>query len=382
MTDRCPIARAARSPSPTDAATLASTIGGLDQILIAREEWNRLAVQAGSPFLTPDWLLAWWRAFGEGEPACLLVRNTGGELRAAAFCRRTRGVLASLTNDESGDWDVVALDDTARRQAWAELAAVGALRLRLERLPQSALAPATSVLRAAGYRVTASPGPCSPWRPLPPSWEDLMASVSRNARSQFGRRRRALEREGELTLRVDISGRDLDAVLALEASGWKHHESTAITSDARSERLYREFAAAAAAKGWLRLYLLELDGVPIAADYGCVLGNAGFLLKTGFDERYGRLSPGLILRGEVLRASIEEGLGRYDFLGGPDPYKLRWGASVLPRATIWGYRGLAAPGHLWRSRLRARLKRLRDRGGSVGGERCTVDDQQPELRPM
>jgi len=357
-------------------------IAGLDAFLRAREDWDRLASQAGSPFLTHDWLLAWWHAYGEGEPACVLVRDTNGELRAAGFCRKTRGVLTSSTNDESGDWDVVALDDAARRRAWAELASVGALRVRLERVPPDAVAPVTSVLRAAGYRVSASPGPFSPWRPLPPAWEELMGSVSRNARSQFGRRRRALEREGELTLRVDTSGRDLDAVLALEASGWKRRESTAITSDGRSERLYREFAAAAAVKGWLRLYLLELDGVPIAADYGCVFGNAGFLLKTGFDERYGRLSPGLVLRGEVLRASIEEGLNRYDFLGGPDQYKLRWGASVLPRATVWGYRGLAAPGYLWRSRLRGRLKRLRDRSGALRGERRSVDDRQPEFQRM
>ncbi len=357
-------------------------IGGLEEFLSAREEWNRLASEAGSPFLTHDWLSAWWRAFGAGAPTCVLVRDSSGELRAAGLCRRTTGALASATNDESGDWDVVARDRSARRRAWAELAAVGALRLRLERVPQSAVTPVASVLRAAGYRVSASPGPLSPWRSLPPSSDELMASVSRNVRSQFRRRRRALEREGELRLRVDTSGRDLDAVLALEASGWKRRESTAILSDARSERLYREFAAAAVVKGWLRLYLLELDGVTIAADYGCVLGNAGFLLKTGFDERYGRLSPGLVLRGEVLSASIDEGLKRYDFLGGPDPYKLRWGASVLPRATVWGYRGLAAPAHLWRSRLRGRLKRLRDASAPFGGERRPVDEEQPESPRM
>lgn len=351
-------------------------IGGLEEFGRAREEWDRLAARAGSPFLTHGWLLAWWRAFGEGEPACVLVRDRHGELRAAGFCRRTRGALASPTNDESGDWDVVAVDEDSRRQAWAQLAAVGALRVRLERVPQTALAPASAALRAAGYRVTASPGPFSPWRPLPPSWDALMGSVSRNARSQFGRRRRALEREGELTLRVDTLGRDLDAVLALEASGWKSRQSTAITSDARTERLYREFAGAAAARGWLRLYLLELDGVPIAADYGCALENAGFLLKTGFDEHYGRLSPGLVLRGEVLRASIEEGLKRYDFLGGPDAYKLRWGGTVLPRATVWGYRGVAAPGHIWRSRLHGRLKRVRDRSRRARGEPRPADERE------
>jgi CelD/BcsL family acetyltransferase involved in cellulose biosynthesis len=197
--------------------------------------------------------------------------------------------------------------------------------------------------------------------------EALLATRSRNLRSQVGRRRRGLESEGELTFRQLRGGegldRDLDDFFALEAAGWKGKggTGTAIATDPALVDLYRGFAGSMAASGRLRLYMLELDGKLIAADYGCVLASCGYLVKTAFDEDLGRLAPGLVLRAEALRASIEEGLDRYDFLGGPDSYKMRWTDEVRPRCTLRAFRGLgSAPAYAWRASLRPALKSARE----------------------
>lgn len=335
-------------------------IGGREAFSTAREEWNGLAVSCGSPYLTHEWLAAWWSAFGVSEPTCILVRDGGGSLEAAGLCASGRARLRSPTNPETGDWGVLARDESGRRAAWEEIASLRAAHVRLERLSYAEAEPVAKALRASGYRIACARGPLSPWRSLPSSPDELMTSVSPSLRSQFRRRRRGLERLGRLSFRIGTTERDLEVLLALEASGWKRRAGTAIVSDPRAEALYRDFAATAAARGWVRFYLLELDGRPIAADFGCAFAGRGYLLKTGFDETYARLSPGFVLRGEVLKASIEEGLQAYDFLGGPDPYKLRWGAEVRPRVSLWGYRGLAAPGYLYRARIRPRLRRARE----------------------
>ena len=83
---------------------------------------------------------------------------------------------------------------------------------------------------------------------------------------------------------------------------------------------------------------------PKAAELNCVFAGGTFLIKTGFDERYRRFSPGLVLRGEVLQAAIQEGSRFYDFLGGSDSYKLRWTSELRPRTAIKAYRG---PGGRW-----------------------------------
>ena len=207
---------------------------------------------------------------------------------------------------------------------WQALGQLGAGRVHLHAVPdlRGDAAAAREALREAGYHVATARSE-SPWLSLPGDWEQLLAGVSRNLRSQMGRRRRALERLGALELRITAGGpkldRDLERFLSLEAAGWKGSQGTAILCREDTRRFYREFAQAAAARGWLRLYSLELDGRLIAGNYGLTFGDEAFLLKTAFSEPDGRLSPGLVLRAAVLESSIAAGLRGYHFLEPPTP---------------------------------------------------------------
>jgi CelD/BcsL family acetyltransferase involved in cellulose biosynthesis len=332
-----------------------------------RDEWDDLAPEAPTPFLTHEWLTAWWNAFGDGELQCPVIRGEAGRLRGAACLARTRVKgLAAPANPHSGDWDVVGVDDDARAETWEAIADLGAARIVLPYLREGSRSLELAN-RALGrrHRLHLAPGNRSPYLELPESYEALLAAASRNLRSQVGRRGRQLEKAlGALELKTVTGGAELDGALdtlfRLEASGWKARAGTAILHEPGAAQLYREFARSAAERGWLRVYLLEAGGEPLAGDFGIALGGVGFLLKTGFDEAHGRLSPGLVLRGEVLRASIEEGLRGYDFLGPDDDYKLRWTSAVRQRATLRAFRGPAGlPAAAWHRRLRPALKRLR-----------------------
>jgi CelD/BcsL family acetyltransferase involved in cellulose biosynthesis len=330
--------------------------------------WDSLSSRTPTPFVTHAWHRAWWRSYGAGEPVVAAVHADDGRLRAAALLREAPfGGLAAAANDHCGDWGAVAEDDAARRELWDGLAGAGFRHLGLLHLRDAAAGPALS---ARGFRLLVVPGNRSPYLELPGDFDALLASLSRNARSQFRRRRRQLEEAGAVTLRTRTAGgdgldADLDELFRVEGSGWKAREGTAILTEPGSEPLYRSFAHAAAEKGWLRLYLLEVDGRVIAGDLGCAIGGEGFLVKTGFDESWQERSPGLVLRGEVLRASIEEGLTGYDFLGPSDEYKLRWTENVRPRVTVRGFRGAALPGIAWHARLRPWLKRARAAAASA-----------------
>ncbi len=345
------------------------------------DDWTRLAHHSASPFVTYEWLSCWWTAFGRGEPRWLLVCEEDGSLAAGALLEGDRGTaLSSAANVHSGDWDAVARDERARMELWDALGNLGANCVTLHGIPEDAgrADAAGAALRSAGYRIVQEQGALSPWLDLPATWEELMQRTSRNLRSQLGRRQRALEREGTLTLRTVADpaevNQELERFLQLEASGWKGRAGTAILSDPRTERLYRDFAQAAASRGWLRIYSLELDGQLIAGDYGCSFAGTGFLIKTAFSETHERFSPGVVLRAKILQAAIQEGLTSYDFLGGPEHYKQRWASALRPRVRIWAYRGTALPRYAYRSRIypvlrdrispvvklaRARVRRLR-----------------------
>jgi CelD/BcsL family acetyltransferase involved in cellulose biosynthesis len=330
--------------------------------------WDELADRAGSPFASHAWLSAWCEAFGPDRVAALALHGPGGTLRGAVCLVRgpVRG-LVSATNDLSGGWDAVAVDDAARRELWKQVGDLPAARLELVGLPPASLLSARKALTNRGYRLVVRRHMESPWLALPASADELLASVSRKLRSQTRQFRRRLEGEGRLALRTvhgpEHDG-DLERFLELEASGWKGERGTAIRSDPRSVRLYRGFARAAAERGWLRLHLLELDGTPVAGDLSCVVGGGEHLLKTAFDERHARLSPGLVLRAEVLGAAIAEGLSFYDFLGGPDHYKMRWATELRERLVVHAYRGVPGAGaYAYQHMLRPAARRLRGIAG-------------------
>jgi CelD/BcsL family acetyltransferase involved in cellulose biosynthesis len=338
-----------------------------DALGVLAPAWDELALSAGSPFLTHEWLGRWWHAFGTGEhPIWVVCHDDDGSMRAGACLQRTRGNgLASAADELSGDWGVLARDAHARRDMWKSILGLGASRIHLDRVLEPASADTLGdALESSGYRAVRRAGPYSPWLALPGSWEEMLAGVSRKFRSEIRQRRRALERAGRANLRTSCGGpdleRDVQTFLRLEASGWKGRAGTSILGNADAEGLYLGFARDAAGKGWLRLDLLELDGEVIAASYGCAFAGVATMLKTCFDESHRRLAPGTVLAAEVVRRSIEEGLRACDFLGEREPYKERWTSEVRPREQIWAYRTEALPGYLYRSRLRPALKGARD----------------------
>lgn len=348
---------------------------GPEALVRIEDDWDRLAALDPSPFTTTSWLRAWWGAYGRGELVVATLHGPDGRLRAGVALRRTPlRALVAPADDHSDDWDAVAEDDAARHDLWTAVAALDAWHLRLPTLRAGpATLSARGALLEAGWRVHAAPGNRSPYLPLPGDFDALMASLSRNARSQVRRRARRLAERGEVTFRTTTGGptldADLDELFRVEASGWKARGGTAILTEPGAEALYRSFAHAAARKGWLRVHLLEVGGRVVAGDLACAIGDEAFLLKTGFDEDWSEASPGLVLRAEVLRATIEDGRRGYDFLGPDDEYKLRWTDTVRPRVTLTAYRGATAfPGAAWHRALRPALRRVR-RACRPGGGR-------------
>lgn len=340
------------------------TLDSPEELAAVAESWDVLAEANPTPFATCDWLVAWWQ-YATRATQCVLLREPGGTICAGALVqhRPLRGVRGAA-DVHSGDWGVVAAGEHERDAVWRQLTELAhpVGRLLLPALDEPAVTAVRSALEPSGFHFVELGRLDSPAVGLPASYDDLLAGASRNLRSQLGRARRAMERLGTLTVRTAGPQRpladDIERFLRLEASGWKGQEGTAILGSPRTARLYRDFAAAAFANGRLRLLLLELDGALVAADLSYRIGPRTALVKTTYDERYASLRPGLVLRGEALRAAVEEGSTEYDFLGGPDAYKLRWAGELRPRRQLLAVRGPWRVEAAYREELRPRLGRL------------------------
>jgi CelD/BcsL family acetyltransferase involved in cellulose biosynthesis len=332
-----------------------------------QDDWIRLGVLSGNVFSTWEWASVWWRHYGEGRrPLTASLRDGGGEAVAIlplylGFERPVR--VARFIGHGAGDelGPVCPPEETRAGPALADAAGLGWDVLLAERLPGDGHA---ALLRGRVLGREASPVIALDGA----SWDDYLASRSSNFRSQVRRKERKLVREHGLTYRLsDDPGRlaaDLDTLFELHEARWAGDSSGALAG--ARVAFHRDFAALAQERGWLRLWLAEIEGRAVAAWYGFRFGGADSYYQFGRDPDWDRSSIGLVLLAHTVRDAAEAGQREYRLLRGGESYKDRFATAdpgletvAVPRgargrlAVGAAATGLALPGPFRRRLTRA-----------------------------
>lgn len=321
-------------------------LAALDQLEIAH------------PCLDRPWLDCWWDAFGDGDLQVAVARRDG-KVTGALPLHSHRGRLAALANYHSAVYTPLGPD------AGAVVAAAAARRepeLFVNVLPKQALPPVRAA--AAARRVLVEPDKTSP---IVETTGDFDA-YAKNLGSTLRRRRRKLEREHEVELRLDDGGDDLDAALAegfaIEGSGWKTRNGTAILSHANTRAFYTAVAHAHRARGELVLGTLTVDGRAIAWHFTLRRAGRLYMLKTGYLEESAKGAPGLMLHLLTIeRCFTDPGIDAYELLGHTERWKREFATTEIEHVRLRAYRrGPSGSGRLLVRRHAVPLaKRLRDR---------------------
>ena len=308
------------------------------------DEWDRLADAAKvAPFLRPAWIQAWWEAFGGGRLEIVTLRQ-GGSLTALIPLHQRLGRRLSASNWHTPQFGMVSAGPDGAAALAATLFERRPFELSLGFVDASS--PELELYRdaaaAARYRVLERTLERSPYVTTTGTWEAFARErLSRNRRSQLGRARRRLEREGRVGLEI-ADGRErpeelLAEAFRVEASGWKGDEGTAITSRPETLRFYREIARWAAGQGWLRIAFLRLDGRALATMLLLETGGVLYYLKGGYDPLFERFSPGVVLLGAVIEHACGNGIERVELLGGDERYKLAFTGDVKDKVRFQAF---------------------------------------------
>jgi CelD/BcsL family acetyltransferase involved in cellulose biosynthesis len=181
----------------------------------------------------------------------------------------------------------------------------------------------------------------SPYLTLSGSYDDYLGTLDRKHVKELRRLRRRLEEQGQVTFDVADGSEDLDELLAagfrIEVSGWKTAAGSAIASRPETLRFYREIARWAALRGWLRLGFLRVGGTPVAVELALEQDGVFYALKGGYDPQFRSFGPGMLITQEVLVRAFGLGLRRYEFLGAPEGYKLRWTSTTRELVTFHAF---------------------------------------------
>lgn len=270
-----------------------------------------------------------------------------------------RSIWVSLTDDHTYSGGPLLAPDEPPSTLEALLMAGGPRALRLEGLVRDGeLARQLrdpGILRGWGavHRETGVEGArLSTTRPF----DELIAALTRKSRKNVRASERKLAALGDLQVDVRQNGEALerlDDFLAVEASGWKHADGTAIRDDDKLLSYYRDLATRMARAGWFELHLLRLDGTPIAGEFCVRFRGALYLQKIAYDEQYAKHSPGHVLWMKTIEAAAADPeIVAVDTIG-TDLIRQRW------QATPYEYENLLLYPPTLTGRIRHPLSRLR-----------------------
>ncbi|MDX6637468.1 MAG: hypothetical protein QOJ01_979 [Solirubrobacterales bacterium] len=291
------------------------------------EDWARLGSEAGHPFATPEWSLCWWRRMSAGrELYSFALRDSSGAVIAILplYVAATRpfrvarflgygDLMSPVCAPSDRAATARAMLEVTRRphrcravlaermpaeQGWGEL--LGGRLLRTDSVP---------LLRTNGM-----------------TWEEFMATKKRKFRGNLRRAEARLVEEHGLEFRLasdpDRLEADMGELFRLHGLRWGG-ETTGVF-EGELAGFHADFAAAALRRGWLRLWLAEIEGRAVAAWYGWRFAGVDWHFQSGRDPAHDRLSVGTTLFVHTLRAAFNDGMEAYNFLAGDEGYKLHF----------------------------------------------------------
>jgi CelD/BcsL family acetyltransferase involved in cellulose biosynthesis len=327
-----------RSPAEAEVVPLIERVVAAEPL---RAEWNALALEGGSIFATWEWSDVWWKHHGRGRELLLHKGTTpAGRMLAAlplyAWRDRWPRVLRFLGHGPGDELGPVYARGTADAAARCLGIALGTLewdvflgeQLRGDEGWTARLGGRTW-RRESNLALRVPDG----------GWDSYLAGRSPNFRQQLRRRRRELDGSGRVRFRLAEEKsleRDLDTLFALHRAGRGSRRT-----DFADTPFHRELARAALAQGWLRLWLVELDGRPVAAWHGFHVGTIASYYQAGRDPAYERLSVGFVLLAHTIQAAIAEGATEYRFGRGDEEFKFRFTADDPGLETVALSNGVA-----------------------------------------
>ena len=311
---------------------------GLDGL---REEWRELleGSAADSPFLTWEWLSAWWRHLGGGRTLHVIAVRSGPTLLAIVPLSLAAGGPAGFTRLEFLGTGTVAsdyLDVIARAGREGEVleALLGyfrthrvALQLDHVRTPGALAECLAGRLSGAGWTARSrSIGVCPIMKLEGHTWDSLLGTLGSSHRANVRRRIRAM---GAMNMRFDLvvdeaqRAEAFPALIALHNQRWGDRGGTAFHDDA-SRRFHDEATRLALERGWLRMYVLRINDAIAAVQYLLAFRGRFYFYQHGYDAQYSSQSVGLVSFALAIRAAIEEGASEFDMLWGDESYKHLW----------------------------------------------------------
>jgi CelD/BcsL family acetyltransferase involved in cellulose biosynthesis len=349
---------------PILATETLTTVASLNEIVIAWEQLAKRDTVEGF-FRTASWYLSWIQNLRpDARPFVIVVRDAGKVVGIAPFCMlRYNSCLWALTfgGDDiaCGEYlDILSLPDyrvAVVRAVWSE---VDKMQSRWDLLVLGATPAQSNLCHEAqnwaankGLMLRAESDRISPFANLPASFDEYFSALGKKKRKNLARARRIFQEHGveiRTYTRPDELEMAIDTLIELHLLRWRSVGKSGTLGQPGFRKFLKDLSKMDAVGDSFRLYIMELQGTPIAAMLNFHYGVSALQFQNGFDPdcELAPHSPGTLLILHAIQRAIEEGLLCYDFLRGAEEYKFHFAREVKRTTTLAIARSLPAKAYL------------------------------------
>jgi CelD/BcsL family acetyltransferase involved in cellulose biosynthesis len=165
------------------------------------------------------------------------------------------------------------------------------------------------------------------------SWHEFKSRLPRNIKQSLRKCYNSLKRDGVAFLfEVACSVENCDQALseffrlhaeraAFDGASIRHPD---VFSSRQSRDFLREYAAALARMGNLRMFRISIEGKVVAVRMGFQLGNEVYLYYSGYDTHWRKYSIMTTVLAEAIQWCISRGITIVNLSTGTDESKMRW----------------------------------------------------------
>jgi len=304
------------------------SLGGL------KEEWNNLAKIFASPLLCHEWLASCAEAFHQDNDLRIVIVRSNGKIDAIApmVVIKKRGVeylefLGSSFLYEP--CNLIYRNHESLRILLNQMIKLGH-PIYLNRIPSDS--PIINLLsdfpRSKGILIKRTSSG-SAFVPIEASWEEYTKIFSSKRRYDLKRKKRMAKKIDNVKFKIFCPPLEelenyLKIAFKIEAAGWKRREGSALLIKERLKNFFRIHSFLTCTHKSLRLCFLYIGEIAVAMMIGLEYKKKFWLLKNGYDEKFSKCSPGILLVHETIRYAFDHGLKSFEFLGSDEPYVRIW----------------------------------------------------------
>lgn len=355
-------------------------ITNFDAFLALEPAWDLLCRRTGTSsfFSSHAWFRCCWEARADGLLPLVLVAREGEDvIGLAPFFIHTLPwrifpmCTASLMQNQDSPFVDVPIVSDRRREVLSHFAG------HLGRMPKVQVVSLKKIRRSspthqALFELSArsplvrSAGGGAPIIALHGGWEPFWKAQSQRFKKTVRNVANRVERLGHVTLE-EISATDsaaacLDVYSRVAERSWKSALPVSLGANPRIARFFELLTPILQEKRRLLLWVLRLDGTPIAAEYHVHDGDTIYALRSDFDDRYREASPGAYLNDCIVRSYFERNVDVYDMGPGKNPYKQRWatGEREFDEFSFFARRAYARTVYTLEQHAVPRLRQMRE----------------------